>query len=463
MRRLASRVPLCLLLLLLVCGADGLLATTYHWIGGSGDWDTTSPNWTGPQSTWPAAGADNDAVFGFPGGTVAIVPGVAADDLSFTAPGYRVEGDALTITGSSSITVDREVSATIACAIAGAGGLTLMGPGTLSVRGAGTYTGPTRVIAGTLKVTGGGRLYSEVEAGGGLVTVNTGATLELDTWFTGDGESLGRLPVDAQRIVVDGGAIRVNGVTGHGRGVTVNGAGASLEAAAGADWLLHSFGDNADFVYHDDPSLTFTGAGTGRFDKPFSGGGSVIKRGAGKWTLGRTNSYTGDTVVEEGVLGVARASLDDQATVSIAAGAVMSLEFHGGDAIGSLVHDGVAMPAGEYGPRTHQRYFIGWGTLVVGRPATTGPFAFNHGLAGGWENWPAAARDEIVNSMNGAVALYNRHGYFPKWVTANYNPGTPTADANYVPGPSCWAWAHCWPHSPRAPTMPRSPPPAKST
>jgi len=118
----------------------------------------------------------------------------------------------------------------------------------------------------------------------------------------------------------------------------------------------------------------------------------------GKWTLGRTNSYTGDTIVEEGVLGVARASLDDQATVSIAAGAVMSLEFFGRDAIGAL---------------------------VVGGPATTGPFAFNYGLSAGWENWKAWRRDEIVNSMNGAVALYNRHGHFPK---ADLN------DSSFVPG-----------------------------
>ena len=156
----------------------------------------------------------------------------------------------------------------------------------------------------------------------------------------------------------------------------------------------------------------------------------MIKRGPGKWTLGRTNSYTGETIVEEGVLGVARASLDDQAAVSIAAGALMSLEFFGGDAIGSLVLDGVSLPAGAYGPRTHPRYFTGWGTLVVGGPATTGTFAFTYGLSGGSESWPADRRGEIVNSMEGAVALYNRHGHFPKHVTANWSPGTPTANAN---------------------------------
>ncbi len=160
MRQFASRTTQVILLLFLAGYSEEVLAATYEWIGSSGDWDTTSPNWLGPQSTWPAAGADNDALFGFTGGTVVIAGGIAVNDLSFTAPGYRVQGDALTITGSSSITIDRELSVTIACEIAGAAGIILAGPGTLSLRSASTYTGPTRVNAGTLKVTGSGRLYS---------------------------------------------------------------------------------------------------------------------------------------------------------------------------------------------------------------------------------------------------------------------------------------------------------------
>jgi hypothetical protein len=131
MRQLPGRAFLSVLPFL-AWGANEGLAATYHWVGGTGDWDTTSPNWTGPQSTWPTAGTDNDAVFGIYGGTVAIVGGVTVDDLSFTAPGYRVVGDTLTL-GSSSITIDQELSATIACEIAGVGGMTLAGPGTLSL------------------------------------------------------------------------------------------------------------------------------------------------------------------------------------------------------------------------------------------------------------------------------------------------------------------------------------------
>jgi hypothetical protein len=56
---------------------------------------------------------------------------------------------------------------------------------------------------------------------------------------------------------------------------------------------------------------------------------------------------------------------------------------------------------------------------------------FNYSLAGGSENWPADVRSRIVYAMNGAVAQYNRYGVFRKHVTANYNSGVPTAQANY--------------------------------
>jgi hypothetical protein len=52
-------------------------------------------------------------------------------------------------------------------------------------------------------------------------------------------------------------------------------------------------------------------------------------------------------------------------------------------------------------------------------------------LADGSQNWDPAIRARIVAAMDEAVALYNAHGTFNKVVTANYNPRTRTADANY--------------------------------
>ncbi len=64
--------------------------------------------------------------------------------------------------------------------------------------------------------------------------------------------------------------------------------------------------------------------------------------------------------------------------------------------------------------------------------STTPPAgALTYLLAGGWETWPADARARIVYAMDGAVAQYNRYGTFNKHITVNYNPGVPTAQANY--------------------------------
>lgn len=58
-----------------------------------------------------------------------------------------------------------------------------------------------------------------------------------------------------------------------------------------------------------------------------------------------------------------------------------------------------------------------------------GPLTYH--LASDWQNWPADIRAQIVYAMDGAVALYNRYGTFRKSLTANYNPGVPTAQASY--------------------------------
>jgi hypothetical protein len=62
-------------------------------------------------------------------------------------------------------------------------------------------------------------------------------------------------------------------------------------------------------------------------------------------------------------------------------------------------------------------------------PPLAGPLTYQ--LAHGHEEWPASIRREIVYAMDGAVALYNRHGIFHKHLYANYNPGVPTAQASY--------------------------------
>ena len=71
--------------------------------------------------------------------------------------------------------------------------------------------------------------------------------------------------------------------------------------------------------------------------------------------------------------------------------------------------------------------------LIAAAPATrptTKPL-LTYQLADGSEKWPADKRAEIVKAMDAAVAVYNANGTFDRHLTANYSPGTPTADGNY--------------------------------
>jgi autotransporter-associated beta strand protein len=313
----------------------------------------------------------------------------------------------------------------------GAGHALVVNDGTVFVTDSlSTYFSATITLnGGTLKVTSTGALFSGADANTQVITVNTGAVLELATWFKADGQSLGRLNESGGRILVDGGTIRMTGVTGYGRGVTVNSGGATLETTADSDWLLNQLTDDVAWTYNGNPTLVFTGTGIGRFEKAInSGTGSVIKRGSGKWTLSRTSTYSGDTIVEEGILVLRRGSLNETSMVSVANGAILSLRHYEGDVIGGLILGGMTMPAGTYSRATHPQFISGSGSLVIGSTNTTGNPSLSWFYGSGGD---AAIQATISNSMNFCVNTYNLHGYLHGNIRADYNAGVPTAQAGF--------------------------------
>jgi autotransporter-associated beta strand protein len=302
--------------------------------------------------------------------------------------------------------------------------------GTVLLAEAGNYRPQTITIhGGRLRIVGAGRLFPFTDATSRVITVHTNGTLELDTWFKADSQSLGRLAPDAGRLVLNGGTLRVNGVTGYGRGATVNSGGATLETGSDADWLLNQLTDDNAWVYNGNPTLIFTGSGIGRFEKAInSGTGGVIKRGVGKWTLTRTSSYSGDTVVEQGILVLRRGSLNDTSTVSIATGAVLSLRHYDGDVIGRLILGGVTMPAGTYSRATHPQFISGSGSLVIGSTNTTSTPSLTWYYGSGGD---ATIRAQLTNSMNYCVDTYNNYAYIHGSIRADYSSGVPTAQASF--------------------------------
>ncbi|MEO5711949.1 MAG: autotransporter-associated beta strand repeat-containing protein, partial [Luteolibacter sp.] len=75
----------------------------------------------------------------------------------------------------------------------------------------------------------------------------------------------------------------------------------------------------------------------------------LTKTGAGTMWLHQTNTYTGDTKVEQGELQMSVACLADTANVSITSGATLNLNYTGTDTIRGLTLGGVGMGIGSYG------------------------------------------------------------------------------------------------------------------
>lgn len=148
-------------------------------------------------------------------------------------------------TGGGTFEVDADETLTLSGIVSGIGGLSKSGAGTLILSGINSYTGETRVQAGTLVAESG-----QAFADGGSVQILAGANLVL-----GADETIGA-------------------ISGAG-GVTL-----------------------------DDARLSIgTGADIG-FDGAIGGTGGLTKLGIGSLSLTGTSSYSGDTMVTNGALAV---------------------------------------------------------------------------------------------------------------------------------------------------------------
>jgi len=191
-------------------------------------------------------------------------------------------------------------------AIAGSGGLTKSGDGTLSITGANNnYSGTTSLLAGTLSVS--------------------------DSLALGTGG-----------VIMDGGTLLAGAA-----GLSVANA-LTLDASGGT---VDTDGNNA----------TLAGA--------ISGTGGLTKTGTGSLTLTGTNTYSGNTMVNGGVLSLSGgAAIGDDSAVTVASGATLSLD-GSNETIGSLAGGGdVDLVAG---------------TLTVGGDDTSTSFSGTIAGAGG--------------------------------------------------------------------------------
>lgn len=239
--------------------------------------------------------------------------------------------------------------------VAGSGGLTKLGDGRFTWSGSGTHTGATRVAAGELvlasadalnaitavSVDAGARLTLQQAArlgslaGGGTVALQAvplavGANGDSTSWagaIIGTGslvkEGTGRFTLGGSNTLQGDVAVQAGTLRLEGSGVRPLLAGRSALAVLPGDVGV-SVAAGATLDLGSDTVLgALTGAGTvqlgtaqlavgaggrsSRFDGSLLGAGGVVKSGAGTWTLGGSNGFTGGTQVSEGLLVLAAA------------------------------------------------------------------------------------------------------------------------------------------------------------
>jgi autotransporter-associated beta strand protein len=199
----------------------------------------------------------------------------------------------------------KNVSTTYAGAITNSGGggkaaLTKTGTETLTLSGASTYTGDTRVSAGTLAVESTTALGSDVA--GTIVDGNdvnskvtiTGSLTLTEPWTLG-----GRQGANASSpaiVSLSGDNILSGLVT-----PTTGGNNYNIESAAGTLKMSGDFVPTGSVT--GARSLQLQGAAPGEWSGAIQDGTATLQvncKGTGGWTLSGTNTYTGDTVVDSG-------------------------------------------------------------------------------------------------------------------------------------------------------------------
>ncbi len=261
--------------------------------GGAQDW-TTGANWILGSAPSPLAGDTVDF------STVNIAANTTLSlganrtgglwkfgDTAGTETWTVSSGSTITLAGTTPTMEVVNNSAQLDCLVAGTAGLAKTGAGTLSLSASNTYTGVTRISAGTLQaaILANGSSNSSIGASSNAATnlILNGGTLE----YTGAAVSTNRLfSLQASSTIDASGTGAVNFTSTGSMGFSSSTAAKTLTldgANTGANTLAAIIGDN-------------------------TGATSITKSGAGTWVLSAANTYTGATTISGGTLRLANAA-----------------------------------------------------------------------------------------------------------------------------------------------------------
>ncbi|WP_238149677.1 autotransporter-associated beta strand repeat-containing protein [Dyella jiangningensis] len=231
------------------------------------------------------------------------------------------------ITNNAELVFDQLGAGTFSGVISGSGSVTKQGVGTVALTGANTYTGGTTVAAGAL-------VGSTASLQGNIVD---NASLVFDQ--AAAGTYAGNLSGTGSLTKSGAGVLTLSGISTYSGGTTIT---------AGT---LQGDTSNLQGAIADGAALVFDQAANGIFSGTVSGGGSLMKTGAGSLIINTANTLTGATTVSQGALIVGddshpTASLAGSVTVS--SGAMLA----GIGSVGGLDAFGAVKPGNSPGTLT---------------------------------------------------------------------------------------------------------------
>jgi outer membrane autotransporter protein len=231
--------------------------------------------------------------------------------------GVRIDNSG-TVAGTGGLTAGVAIEADTTTIVNRAGGTIQGGNGQASSAGAAAIVASGQTFIDNSGSLVGGQTSIGGAQGNAVILLGGGNTLLLRAGasITGNAISLSGSGAGGDRFILGGDADAAGGNAfdiGTAVGFasyTKNGASTWTLTGTGSaaqDWTVAAgtlVGDSTSLVADvvDEASLVFDQAGDGNYAGTISGGGVLIKRGAGKLTLTGANTYTGATTIEAGTL-----------------------------------------------------------------------------------------------------------------------------------------------------------------